>query len=123
MQGILHHSWCGPSAGATPLVQEPLSLASLEAGSYGGVLPTAPSWKVGVWVWVCVGVGVWVWVWVCVGVGGCVGVGVGVHVQVCTYVCSTRCLTPNWLMTQMKYRYDREIDNAQRCAIPVAITQ
>lgn len=28
-----------------------------------------------------------------------------------------RCLTPDWLMVQMKYRYDREIDRAQRPAL------
>lgn len=28
-----------------------------------------------------------------------------------------RCLTPDWLMLQMKYRYDREIDRAERPAI------
>ena len=28
-----------------------------------------------------------------------------------------RCLTPDWLMLQMKYRYDREIDLAQRPAL------
>lgn len=28
-----------------------------------------------------------------------------------------RCLTPDWLMLQMKYRYDREIDHAERSAI------
>ena len=28
-----------------------------------------------------------------------------------------RCLTPDWLMLQMKYRYDREIDRAQRPAL------
>lgn len=28
-----------------------------------------------------------------------------------------RCLTPDWLMLQMKYRYDREIDRAEHLAI------
>ncbi len=28
-----------------------------------------------------------------------------------------RCLTPDWLLLQFKYRYDREIDGAQRCAL------
>lgn len=28
-----------------------------------------------------------------------------------------RCLTPDWLMLQMKYRYDREIDRAERSAL------
>lgn len=28
-----------------------------------------------------------------------------------------QCLTPNWLMLQVKYRYDREIDRAERSAI------
>lgn len=38
----------------------------------------------------------------------------GVWVQVCMCLLPCRCLTPNWLMMQMKYRYDREIDNAHR---------
>ena len=46
MQGFLYHSGCGPSPRATPLVPEPLPLAGLEAGSNGGVLPPALSWKV-----------------------------------------------------------------------------
>lgn len=28
-----------------------------------------------------------------------------------------RCLTPDWLLLQFKYRYDREIDGAERCAL------
>ena len=28
-----------------------------------------------------------------------------------------RCLTPDWLLLQMKYRYDREIDRAERSAV------
>ena len=28
-----------------------------------------------------------------------------------------RCLTPDWLMLQLKYRYDREIDQAERSAL------
>ena len=27
------------------------------------------------------------------------------------------CLTPDWLLLQLKYRYDREIDRAERCAL------
>ena len=27
------------------------------------------------------------------------------------------CLTPDWLLLQLKYRYDREIDQAERCAL------
>ena len=76
VQGILHHSWCGPSAGATPLVQEPLSLASLEAGGHGGVLPTAPSWKVCVCAYVCA------YVCVCVCVCACSSMYVCVFHQV-----------------------------------------
>ncbi|KAJ7376333.1 Breast cancer 2, early onset [Desmophyllum pertusum] len=28
-----------------------------------------------------------------------------------------RCLTPDWLLCQLKYRYDREIDNSHRSAL------
>ena len=31
--------------------------------------------------------------------------------------CLSRCLTPNMLFLQLKYRYDREIDDCQRPAI------
>ena len=30
------------------------------------------------------------------------------------FLTCSRCLTPDWLLHQMKYRYDREIESAER---------